>query len=155
MGIILILISILYGEIFMTKIVPYIEAFQKIGMISEDRVLYQVEQDGQMRKFSIPTEKEALFDEVIFEMKEDLKQKCVKSDTKKAQNITFISAVIGGGLGCFFAKDKKMMTKFCSTVFTALAGVLLGLGLFFKPTIGKIKNLTALLKCFEGKEYKG
>ncbi len=138
----------------MTKIMPHVVVFHKIGKITDNRVLYQIEQEGQTSEFTIPAEKNDSFESTKNELEESLKKSCSELNSKKAHRITFFSIFLGSVLGYYLAKNKKTLTKILSIVTTAISSCILGLGLFFKPTLIKFKDLTEKLEEYDIKEYK-
>ena len=137
----------------MTQILPNIEIFHKVGRTADNRVIYQVEQDGKTKKFTIPAEKEDSFDKIQLAMEDEVKNSCTKTNSKKAQGLAIGSAVLGGFLGYFFTKNKGAIATCCATGLTAMGSAILVLTMFFKPTMSKFKDLTQNLKECDLKEY--
>ena len=138
----------------MTKVIPKVELFQKKGYTNDNKVIYQVEQDGKCAKFTLPVEQEDSFDKVKDKMANTLLNDMNALNSKKGQAIGIVSTILGGGLGYYFARNKKPLTVALVAGLTGITTGFASLLLIFTSTIKDVKNSIQCLKYFDLKEYK-
>ena len=119
----------------MTKVVPNVEIFQKVGRTNDNRVIYQVEQDGKCAKFTLPAEQEDSFDKINDKIINTLKNDLSALNAKKAQVIGVVSTILGGSLGYYLTRNKKPLTVALTTGLAGVATGLTSLLLFFTSTM--------------------
>ena len=138
----------------MPKITPNIEIFQKIGRTNDNRVIYQVEQDGKCAKFTLPAEQEDSFDKTNDKIANTIKNDINSLNSKKAQGIGIVSTILGGCLGYYLTRNKKALTTALVSGLTGITAGLTSILLFFTSTIKNVKNSVKSIKDFDLKEYK-
>ena len=138
----------------MSKIATNIDFFQKVGKTNDNRIIYQMEQDGKIAKFTLPAEQEDSFDKANNEISNSLNKDFTKLNSKKGQFIGVVSTILGAGLGYILSRNKKPLVVAITTGLTGLTAGTVALLAFFTPTIKHLKAGMSTVNNFDLKEYK-
>lgn len=134
----------------MTKIIPNIEIFTKVGATQNNRVLYKIEQDGTTAHMTIPKEQEDTFDKINNQIADELKN---MDNSKKGQPVILLGGILGCGAGYFLTRNKRAISTALATLGLGVAGMLGSGFAYMYPTINRIKKHTQQLESFDIKPY--
>ena len=111
----------------MSLVVPKVNFFQQIGETSDGRVIYQIKDEDKYKKITVPKENQDRFEKLNQDMQiateGAMSRQANKENIKKIRRATLFTGVVGAGLGCFLARNKKTLTKVFSTISGSFIGV--------------------------------
>lgn len=142
----------------MSTVMPKVNFFEPTGQVVNGRAIYVVNDNGKMKKVSVPIEQKDTFEKynqnLENSMKESISSNISEAKVKKMQRITIASGILGGGIGYFLTRNKKILPKLASTSVGLVAGVLLSAFCFTKNMVKNIKPSINEIKKFDIKNVE-
>lgn len=142
----------------MSLVVPKVNFFQQIGETPDGRVIYQIKDDNKYKKITVLKENQDRFEKLNQDMQiateGAMSKQANKENIKKIRGATLFTGIVGAGLGCFLARNKKTLTKVFSTLSGAFVGVCGAVLYYANDLLKDLKSPAKEMKKLGIREYK-